>query len=173
MVMLLPCVAHAQDASPPPLPDPATIAVPDVTPSKDPKVRKDGYKFYYFHSSEVTFVQAWQDFRECRGYLIPGGLAQVPGFIPWDEAHILPIPKPGLSPYGLIGEAIGAVIVPKVVRGQRSNKMRRCMETRGYQRYAIPEETWERINSGDEDQIILMQAKLASGPKPLDEAVSK
>ena len=42
--------AGAQDDIAASLPDPATIKVPDVAPSNDPKVIGDGYKFYYFHN---------------------------------------------------------------------------------------------------------------------------
>ena len=58
------------------------------------------------------------------------------------------------------------IITPKMERGLRSNKLRRCMGTRGYQRYAISEAEWDEINKGDEQQIILMHAKLATGPRP-------
>lgn len=164
-------VASAQTLEAP-LPDPATIEVPDVTPSSDPKVREEGYKFYYFHNSEVNFETAYQDLRECRAHLITGGAAAVPGFIPWGEAHRREIPK--TTPmYGIVGAAMAAIIVPKMIRGQQSNKMRRCMGTRGYERYAIAEVTWDKLNDGDEQQLILMQAKLASGPKPQDEAVTR
>jgi len=56
---------------------------------------------------------------------------------------------------------------------ERSNKMRRCMGTRGYERDAIPEAAWDALNEGDEAQLILMQAKLGSAPKPRDEPVTE
>jgi hypothetical protein len=155
------------------LPDPASIATPDVTPSSDPKIRENGYKFYYFHRSDVSFEEAYQDLRECRTHLVSGGPAALPGFIPWGEQHqrekVEGTPLVG----GLVVGAIAAVVIPKMIRGQQSNKMRRCMGTRGYDRYAIPEETWNLLNEGDEQQLIQLQAKLASGPKPADEAVTR
>ena len=83
--VLVPATAVA--AEPTPLPDPATIAVPDVAASNDPKIYDDGYKFYYFHNPSVTFAEAVQDFSECRAHLVVGGGVEVPGFVPWDEAH--------------------------------------------------------------------------------------
>lgn len=154
------------------IPDPASISVPDVTPSSDPKIKSDGYKFYYFHRSGTSFDDAYRDLTECRGHLVTGGAAAVPGFIPWDEAHQRKIPQ-RIQPYGLVGGALAAIILPKMERGARSNKMRRCMGTRGYARYAITEESWNRLNEGDERQLILMQAKLASGPKPVDQEVTE
>lgn len=171
-LILVATQANAQEVAPA-LPDPATVEVPDVTPSADPKVREDGYKFYYFHSPDVSFAEAYQDLKECRAYLPMAGPARVPGFIPWDETHRRKsFDSPGM--FGLVGYAIGAIIAPKMERGVRSNKMRRCMGTRGYVRYAIPEATWNKLNEGkDEGAMILMQAKLASGPAPKDEVVTK
>jgi hypothetical protein len=169
-LVLLPGGALAQEA--PPLPDPATVSAPDVTPSQDPKVRNDGYKFYYFHNPDVSFAEAVQDLRECRAYLSFAGPAQVPGFIPWDEAHRRRVVN-GAPAFGLVGLGLAAIILPKYERGVRSNIMRRCMGTRGYQRYAIPEKTFDLLNDGDEEQLIMMQAKLASGPKPQDSVVER
>ncbi|MBK8373982.1 hypothetical protein [Sphingorhabdus sp.] len=154
------------------LPDPTTISVPDVTPSADPKIREDGYKFYYFHSPDVSFETAYQDLRDCRAHLVSAGPAAVPGFIPWGEQHRREVFQ-GTPMYGIVGVAMAAIIVPKMIRGQHSNKMRRCMGTRGYDRYAIAESVFDKLNDGEEQQLILMQAKLASGPKPADEVVMR
>jgi hypothetical protein len=186
----LPSAAAAQDApakpvvSQPrnvgdPLPDPATITVPDVIPPIDPKIREDGYKFYYFHHPDVTFAEAYADIAECRTFLLWQSGGTVPGFVWWKPGIFRPPSAPkndrqGLSPYGLVGEAMAAIIVPKMERGARSNIMRRCMGTRGYARYAITESAFGQLNDGpDEDKLILMQAKLASGPKPDDEEVAR
>jgi len=45
--------------------------------------------------------------------------------------------------------------------------------TRGYERYAIPEAAWDVLNAGDEAQLILMQAMLASAPRAQDEPVTE
>lgn len=178
--LFVPAAAQAQ-TTPAALPDPATIAVPDVTPSANPQVRKDGYKFYYFHNPEVSFAEAWQDLKDCRGYLVTAGPAPVPGFIPWDEAHRRETRAGSPMAFGVtplesivsvgVTSAMAAIILPKMERGQRSNKMRRCMGTRGYVRYAIPEAAFDKLNDGQEDALLLMQAKLASGPKPQDQVV--
>lgn len=166
-------VASSTGAASDTLPDPSSIALPDTTPSRDPKVREEGYKFYYFHKPEVSFAQAHQDFAECRGYLVVGGPAKVPGFIPWGETHRRKIYQRAPMFDGLVVAAMAAIIMPKMQRGLDSNKMRRCMGTRGYDRYAIPEAAWNALNEGEEQQILLMQAKLASGPKPSDEVVTR
>src|SRR3954453_23691482 len=170
LLSLLVSTGSAAAGAPAVLPDPATVTVPDVTPSADPKVHDEGYKFYYFHNPSVSFAEAVQDFTECRAHLAIGSV-QVPGFVAWDEAQRrrdykgVPTYQPVASPYGLVGGIMADIIVPKMERGARSNKMRRCMGTRGYERYAIPEAAWNMINQGDERQIILMQAKLSTGPR--------
>lgn len=171
LLLLTQTAPATQAADGPPLPDPATVNAPDVTPSGDPKIAEQGYKFYYFHHPQVSFAQAYRDLSECRAHLAVAGPAKVPGFIPWEEAHRRQTLAP--APSGLVGAALAGIILPKLERGLRSNKMRRCMGTRGYDRYAIPESAWNVLNEGDERQLILMQAKLASGPKPRAEAVSK
>lgn len=155
------------------LPDPATITVPDTSAS-DPEVLKEGYKFFYFHNPSVSFAEASADIAECRSFLASGAPPSVPGFIPWTE----PVKRkqnsgPGMfgATYGLIGVGItaglAAIIMPKMERGVRNNKLRRCMEPRGYSRFALPEASWKVLNQGDEKQLILMQARLASGPRPV------
>lgn len=163
--------ASASDVAP--LPDPSTISIPDVTQPTDPKVREEGYKFYYFHNSKVSFAEAHQDLVECRGYLIVGGGTQVPGFIPWGEENRRVVYQGTPMFPGLVTAALAAIILPKMQRGVESNKMRRCMGTRGYERYAIAEKTWDVLNEGEEAHIILVQAKIASGPKPQNEVVTR
>jgi len=161
------------------LPDPATITVPD-TSANDPEVLKEGYKFFYFNNPSVSFAEAAADIAECRSFLASGAPPSVPGFIPWTE----PVKRkqnggPGMfgATYGLIGVGItaglAAIIMPKMERGVRNNKLRRCMEPRGYARFALPEASWKVLNEGDEKQLILMQAKLASGPRPAQGEVTE
>lgn len=176
ILLVLPVQLAAQTVDPTEnLPEPASISVPDVTPSHDANVRNQGYKFYYFHNSAVTFAEAYQDLKECRAHLVVGGGVPVPSFVPWDDAHgdegharKIPVAVPM---YGVVGAAMAAIILPKMERGVAGNKVLRCMTTRGYQRYAIPQASWDILNYGDEQKLLLMQAKLASGSKPQDEPV--
>lgn len=155
------------------LPDPATVSVPDLASSADPKVQKDGYKFFFFHNPSVSFAEAYADISECRSFLAGGGLAGLPAFRPWVEPVKRKQQVNYASPYGLVGAAMAAIIVPKIERGQRNNKLRRCMEPRGYARYPVAEADWDRLNEGDPATLIAMQAKLASGPKPSVAEVSE
>lgn len=65
-----------------------------------------------------------------------------------------------------IQAGLAAIIMPKIERGLRNNKLRRCMEPRGYKRFALSEASWKILNEGDEKQLVLMQAKLAIRPAP-------
>lgn len=46
---------------------------------------------------------------------------------------------------------------------RRQSKMRRCMEPRGYTRYGVAEEIWEKVADMPPAQGIAVQAKIASG----------
>jgi hypothetical protein len=154
------------------LPDPATISVPDVGPSADPKVAKEGNKFFFFHNPSVGFADAYADISECRTFLASNGVPALPTFRPWVE----PVKRKdtaGVAPYGLVGAVIASIVLPKMERALRSNKLRRCMEPRGYRLYPIAEADWDRLNEGDEKMLVAMQAKLASGPKPQIPEVSE
>ncbi len=165
LTLLLCSPISAQD-----LPDPATIELPDLSVADDPKAVEEGYKFFYFHNPSVSFEEAYRDISDCRSYL-PGRIAALPTFIPWVEPKAITPQVPRYnSPYGPMGDlvnaAIAAIVVPKIQRGKRNNKMRMCMEPRGYARYPVSEASWEILNEGDEGDLILMQAKIASGPTP-------
>jgi hypothetical protein len=175
----LPSLSIAQDTKQLALPDPATIIVPDVAPSSDPKVAKQGHKFFYFNNSDITFEQAYSDLAECRQHLATGAIVMTPSFVPWVE----PVNRKSVRTYNynpayglagaVIGSVVGNILLNHLERGQRANKMRRCMEPRGYKRYAIEEKSWETLNGRDEAQILLMQAKIGSAPKPVSGEVTE
>ena len=154
------------------LPDPDTVELPPMTFGTDPEVAKNGYKFFFFHNASVSYAEAALDFAECHSQLATGSLLPLPGFVPWTEANNRASAQT-TSPYGIVGSAIGAIIQPKLERGQRNNKMRLCMERRGYARYAIDEAAYDAIWEGEPVQIIAVQAKLATGPAPAAQEVTQ
>lgn len=170
-----PAAAQASPASPAAtqsLPDPATITLPDVTPSTDEKVRKDGARYFYFHKAGVSFAEAYADIAGCYRYLFAGEVMRVPGFAPWVE----PGPRRTIArtpQYGFVGAIIGGMIAGPLLRSDRNSKLRRCLDPRGYQRFAIPKEIWKAVMDGDLRDSILRQAKLASGPTPHDTPVTE
>lgn len=149
------------------LPDPANIELPDLS-ANDPAVTKKGHKFFYFFNPTVSFSEAYEDISECRSYLVTGEVAMLPGFVPWVEEVAPEEVKSGYgaNPYGLVGALIVALFQDGVNNGPSNNRLRLCMEPRGYARYPLTEDAWLALNKGDEPNIVAMQAKLASGPAP-------
>lgn len=151
----------------PPVPDPATVSTPDVTPTGDPKVHAAGNEYFYFHKPGVTFQQAYADVSDCFRYLPTGEFLTVPGFAPWHEANQRKdIPRQ--NQYGLVGVAVASMIAGPLERGLQNAKLRRCLEPRGYVRYAVPAATYKAIFSGPAETTIGVLSKLASGPQPSD-----
>lgn len=140
-------------------PDPASVQLPDFG-TITPEVIKEGGKFFAFVSPSLTYAQAYEDIAECRSFLPTGIMRPLPSFVPWEEPSVRP--PVVYQPVGLAAGILVSIIMPKLERGQRNNKMRRCMGPRGYQRAAIPEAAWKMLNEGDELQLIAKQAKLAS-----------
>lgn len=153
--------APAVAQSGPPLPDPASVQLPEIGPTT-PEVIKEGGKFFAFFNPSLTYAQAHSDVAECRSFLPTGIIRPTPSFVPWEDPSVRPAVV--YAPVGIAAGILASIIIPKMERGLRNNKMRRCMGTRGYQRYAIPEAAWKTLNEGDELQLIAMQAKLAITP---------
>jgi hypothetical protein len=114
----------------------------------------------------VTYEIAYSDISECYRFLQPAGWANVSlrRFVPWQSSVGTQTINQGFSPYGLVGELIGAAVEGTLLRRDRQSKMRRCMETRGYTRYGVAEEIWENVTKLPAEQSIAIQAKIASGP---------
>lgn len=164
--------ASAQAGSPP---DPATVTLPDMTPTRDPHVVADGWRHFYFHKASVSYAQAYADFADCYRFLPAGDLTgMLPMFRPW-TMPIEPGPerRPGLNPYGPIGAVIAGMVAGPIERRQRQSRMRRCMEPRGYVRYPLREDVWRQLIDDYSLQSIAMQAKAASGPAPGLEPVTR
>jgi hypothetical protein len=145
----------------------AKIPTPDLSGSKSPSVVKDGWKFFFFHKSDVSFVEAHADFSDCYRFLAPSGYVDVlqSSFVPWREEN----PSKGRvvrNGYAPLGGVIMKVfnLESGLARGDRQAKMRRCMEPRGYKRYGVAQDIWENMTSMKEQEAIAMQAKIASGP---------
>lgn len=163
LAALLQSAAYAQTAPPPP--DPATVAVPDLSRSGDPQVVANGWKYFFFQKDGVSFAEAHADLADCFRFLAPNSWQSVKlgRFVPWESR---PGRKAEYAPnnYGLVGALIGAMVEGTLVRRDYQSKMRRCMEPRGYTRYGVAEEIWENVTKLPQDQSIAVQAKIASGP---------
>jgi len=163
----------AQDTAKPGIPSVDSIAIPDLSSASDPKVRKQGWKYFFFHKKGVSFEEAAADFAECYRFLptFAGG-GELPKFIPWGKPVISgegkpPSPFDSFTPtYGLVGVAIAAVIDGPLTRRAYQSRMRRCMEPRGYDRYPLAKDKWQELSGGYSANSIFVKAKVASSPVP-------
>lgn len=162
--------AQAQTSSPP---DPQTVTLPDLTTPRDPEVIKDGWKHFYFHKAGVTYEEAHADFSECYRYL-PVALTDpsLPMFAPWSEVPGVKRFQPTYN-YGLVGMAIVALTAGSMERKAYQSRLRRCLETRGYVRYPLPEKVWRQLVDDYSERSIAMQAKAASLPAPDTDPVTR
>lgn len=158
--------------------DPATISTPDLSFASDPSLEKDFDKYYYFNREATDFKTALADLRDCdnlsRGLASPFGSMETP--YPYN-----------MTPAGLIGGAIGNIMVAAIfgsaqVRAMRRINMRRCMFYKGYQRYGLPKDVWQTFNFEEgfgaigetkRQKFLMQQAKVASGPKPATSVLGK
>ena len=156
--------AAGQEAAPG-IPAIETVVVPPISGGRDPKVVAEGWKHFYFYKPDTSYEAAYADFAECYRFLPLFAEGTLPLFVPWNA-------KPGahpyertVSPYGLVGEAIGALLQGSIERRAFQSRMRRCMEPRGYQRFPVSKEVWVKILDGYSPQSIAIQAKIVTmGP---------
>lgn len=149
-------------------PDPAALALPDLSPTRDPNVVADGWKYFYFHKSGVSFAEAYADFSDCYRFLpVAGAIGTLPMFAPWREMPGVQVIEPTYGAnYGLVGVVIANIVAGPLERRWRQSRLRLCMEPRGYVRYPIPEQTWEQLTDNFSPRSIALQARAASGPTP-------
>lgn len=158
---LVPAAASGQVAPP----DPATVAVPDLSGSADPAVVENGWKYFFYHRPDTSFAEAHADIAFCYRFRGPANWStvEVPRFVPWEEAGPTVV-RYQSSYYGIVGDLMAGMVEGTLVRRDRQSKMRRCMEPRGYTRYGVAEEIWENVVGKPPAEAIAIQAKIASGP---------
>lgn len=155
--------ASAQADAPP---DPATVTLPDLTPPRDPRAIKNGWKHFYFHKAGVTYEQAYADFSQCYRYLpVANADPNLPMFAPWREAPGVDKIYP-TNNYGLIGMGIAALFAGTLQRKAYQSRLIRCLETRGYVRYPLAESVWRELVDDYSERSIAAQAKAAALPAP-------
>ena len=160
-----------QAASPPAVvtsapPDPATLQMPDMTPTSDQHVIADGQRFFYFYKPGVTYEQAYRDISDCYRFMpVQNATPFLPMFVPWRQ-------RPGsgsfqpTNPYGLVGELLVSLGAGQRDRRDRQARMRLCLEPQGYVRYPLAEASWRQLTDGYSPRSIALQARAASGPDP-------
>ena len=139
-------------------------------------------KYFYFHRPETGFDEAYADIVECDA--LSSGVSIYRGA---DDAAIASAAiQYGVGP-AMIGGAIASVLIDAVVgsaerRKARRLNMRTCMYYKGYDRYGLRKDLWQEFNfdegNGREDEddrsrALLMQARVASSPRPQQEVLAQ
>jgi hypothetical protein len=162
--------AFAQDApaAAPAAVDPATIEMPNLafTPTRQDEGNYD--KYFYFNRAETNFATAYEDLQECDGY-----------------ARGLTFRVSGGGYHGALGNVMADGIADAIHgsaerRRQRRSIMRTCMRFKGYLVYGLRKSIWEtfnfeegnrRIEEGERQRLLQIQARVASGPQPANAEV--
>ncbi|MEQ1688755.1 MAG: hypothetical protein ABL874_09285 [Sphingopyxis sp.] len=160
--------------------DPASITVPDLSFTLTPEIASDFHKYFYFHRSDTDFNTALSDILECDAYArgLSGGQA---GNVDMTSA-IATYGIYGAAAGVLVGALAGAIFGSQAIRDQHRANLRTCMGYKGYGRYGLPKDIFTQFNSQDSspgamdaEQIALLrqQARIASGPRPQQEALAQ
>jgi hypothetical protein len=158
------CVASAQER----LPDVATIDIPAFTVPA-PSDESDSVKFFYLAKEGVSFEEAYGDLADCYRFLEEGPALHLPGYVPWIEVphrqERQTIYVSGHPLNDMIQATLAAAFLPMIdaviSRNLANTKLRRCMATRGYRRFAVTKDVWLQIHNGTVREALLRQAKLA------------
>ena len=165
MAMTLMAATTASEPSAPP--DPATLRMPDMTPTRDRRVIANGWVHFYFHKEGVSYAQAYADFADCYRFMPPPGMwSQAPTFVPWGSRPGSEAARPPVGNYGLVGGLVAGLVSGPLERRAWQSRLRRCLEPRGYVRYPLAPEPWRQLIDNHSARGIAMQALAASGPKP-------
>ena len=180
----LPGAADAQRRSPPPagivaLPDaaslaidPETIPLPDLRFEPTPEIERNYGSNFYFHREDADFTSAYADILECDGYSRGFTYNAGTGDVPYPHAGTL---AGGIG--GMVGNALVDAIWGSAERRRlRRTNMRTCMTFKGYRTYGLPGRLWEQFNFEEglrrveparRARLLQIQARVASGPRPL------
>jgi hypothetical protein len=161
--------------------DISDIDFPDTEFEETPSTIKNYEKYFYFHRDETDFSRAFADVKECDA--LSSGLRHYRG-------NSEPYPGYYGGQYGIggaiggmIGNAMAAAIFGSAEkRKTRRTNMRRCMGFKGYDRYGLAKDKWKEfhfeeglstVKDGKRRDYLLMQARVASGPKPEQERLGQ
>jgi hypothetical protein len=155
--------------------DAATVSMPKLDGSNTPTDGENFDKYYFFHRNEATFTTAFNDIAECDGYArgLTTGLRYQPTY--------------SYTMAGIAGGAIGNLMAAAIFgsaekRRVRRINMRACMGYKGYQRYGLPKNLWQKFNfeeglDGISDEVrrplLMQQALVASKAVPTTKALEQ
>lgn len=183
--LLLPLVVvampvHAQEVLVPAamvaeIPDAAQLTMPALAFAGTPADALDYDKFFFFHRAETSFADAYSDIKECDA--LSSGISVYMGG--GSAATSAAMAQYGIGA-GAIGGAIGGLIADAIFGSAERRKTRRinlrnCMGFKGYQRYGLNRDLWEKFNFEEgmgrksdkvRENALQLQALVASGPRP-------
>lgn len=161
-------------ASTPAEPSAVGLEMPDLSFTETPEIVNGYDKFFYFHRENTTFLEAYNDLRECDA-LANGSSIYMGDLATTDPGYMAG--QYGIG--GVIGEAVGMILVDAIFgasqrRKEKRIKIRNCMGFKDYQRYGLPKGLWQKLNAKPKkddpkqtpDYSLRLRALLASGPTP-------
>ncbi len=143
--------------------DGSAIPMPELAFTPDEEMQRNYFKYFYFHRAETDFDTAYADIRECDDYTR-------------DLAARVAYNGGG----GMVGGLFGSVLANAIHgsaerRMQRRIIMRTCMGFKGYATFGLRKDLWEAFNFDEgnssppearRQELLMMQARVASGPRP-------
>ena len=152
----------------------AAISYPDMTDGAMEPGDPDSDKYFFFHRDDTAFEEAFADISECDA--LASGMSYYHG----GNGSMMNYYAVQYGIGGVIGGAIGSAIGDAIFGSAERRKMRRdnlraCMGFKEYQRYALEKDIWSDFNFEEGNSSVpdderradlLVQAKVASGPKP-------
>ena len=124
------------------LSDRAGVTMPVLAFKSDGTEAADFDKYYVFRRADTDFATAYADIAECDGYA--RGLQSGIGYVQ------TPYPYAGTMA-GAVGGAIGSAMAMMIFGSAEKRRLRRvnmrtCMHFKGYQRYGLPKDLWDKFN---------------------------
>ena len=152
-----------------------TVSAADLNFEIEEKHSEEFHKYFYFHRSGVSFEAAKAEIGECYEYRNgPAGMEGqfiniVPTFVSLSEKQVnVPYVQ---NEAGLVGMVIGDIVSASLVLKNQGQRMRKCMEYKGYDRYGLSKDLWKQITNIDAATYIDVHARIASGPAPSAEKI--
>lgn len=167
----------------------AAVAMPALAFEETPEAASDYDKFFYFHRADTSFDEAYSDVIECdavsSGSRFYAGVAANDPVVQSQINNAMMQYGAAGAVGGALGGVIGSVIADAIWgaaerRRQRRVNVRNCMHFKGYSRYPLTEDLWREFNFAEGNgraeeefraQALMMQARVASGPKPQREVL--
>jgi hypothetical protein len=152
--------------------DAAKVPLPDLAFTPNPENEAGYGKYFFFHRDNTDFQTAYADIRACDHLSRELNGPAIPMNTPYPYAGTLAGAAGGLIAAMILDATAGAA----QRRAMRRDNMRTCMTFKEYQVYGLPKDLWSKFNfeeglatvtDSDRERMLQMQARAASGPRPL------